>query len=290
MRGPRTSRMNPLEEACGTVNVSESTDVRNVRTETESRAEARAWPLRDRSQWAVVVVLPFVLAVVTMVTEDLRDSVKDLFSSPPALAVTAPEGLDGCVNEYYPMSEEQLRRADRRSYTGAEGPPPGVLMVRRAGEDRDDPVLGVTLQGPSAAAIVVTGVEAEIMSNRPMPTMGTVREPNGCGGLMPKRVFDLHLRTQGSTVRPARGAADFPFKVAGADPEYLEFHVHTDMPRDLRFRLRVRWVTEGEARESVLDGDGKGFRIMGPHRLPMYTFDEQGRDFREWDEAGRPAP
>ncbi|MDN3022634.1 hypothetical protein [Streptomyces sp. S.PB5] len=263
--------------------MSEMTEVR-ASAETPAPERPSKWRmLRDRGQWSVVVVLPLTLAVATMAVEDLRDAVKGLFATPvsapapapapepPGLAVTAVGELGGCSNTYYPMSREVLRRADRRSLSGAEPLPPGVAVVRRAGDTiQEDPVLGVTLQAPSATAIVVTGVTAELMSSRPLPTSGTLREPFGCGAAMAQRAFDVRLDGRGSTVRAAEGSADFPFKVAGADPEYLEFQVRTELPREVRFRLRVSWVTQGEARESVLDDGGKGYRLMGPNRLPSF--------------------
>ncbi|MFG2173754.1 hypothetical protein ACGFMO_20690 [Streptomyces niveus] len=63
---------------------------------------------------------------------------------------------------------------------------------------------------------------------------------------------------------------DFPLKVSDSDPEELVLLLAPG-ERDIRFSVAVKWVADGESGSTVLDNDGRGYRVMGKPDLPTYA-------------------
>ncbi|MFD5748164.1 hypothetical protein [Streptomyces sp. NPDC127033] len=149
--------------------------------------------------------------------------------------------------------------------------------VRVSDTSGDPAELSLTLQAKTSQAVVVTGVEIKVVSDRAVPSSGLVVYGE-CGGGMTPRPFDVNLARTPVPVRPvapAKGdeAVDFPFKVVDSDPEQLTLQLRPG-ERDIRFTVEVEWVADGEHGSKVLDNDGQGFRVMGTGGLPTYGYGE----------------
>lgn len=149
--------------------------------------------------------------------------------------------------------------------------------------DNDPVPLPITLQSDSSTAIVVTGVKIKILTKTPPPIKGTVILPDGCGGLMSPRSFNVNLDDLQPEAQPAPGKdsatapADFPMKVSADDPEQVVLNVAT-VRHHVRFAVIVEWVSGGEAGSKTLDNDGQGYELTGPgdlRQLPVTQLPEQ---------------
>jgi hypothetical protein len=168
-------------------------------------------------------------------------------------------------------------------YLGAElqkdsGTATGIPITTKPYEPAELPI---TLQAKTDEAIVVTGVEVNVLSSKPLPTKGGVANPDGCGGVMNARAFDVRLTQTPvpvvATVESGSGskAKDFPFTVSASDPEQLSLRLNPGN-RDIQFSVKVEWVADGQYGSVTLDGDddrdptthGHGYRVMGRGNLP----------------------
>ncbi|MCQ4211522.1 hypothetical protein [Streptomyces longispororuber] len=185
------------------------------------------------------------------------------WSDPPGLTV---HSTIGSCPVYTDKSLSQLRK-DSSNDKLAQATP-----VTSPG---DDPAtLALTLQARTSEAIVVTGVTIHRVSAGPVPRKGSVIEME-CGGALSPRVFNVDLmRPQIRLVPVAKGAGkavDFPFTVSAGDPEELDLQMFPG-GHDVRFSVEVHWISEGEEHsETVMDGT-QAFRVIGPGRLPTYSF------------------
>ncbi|WP_329420371.1 hypothetical protein [Streptomyces sp. NBC_01268] len=220
-------------------------------------------PLRNRTTWVTVVVLPLVGALVLWLAQGGLSWVAEKISGPAGLTVF-DGGIGGCVPRYVDASLEDLKREPDAADKG--------VPVHGA---RSEPVeLPLTLQAKTSQAVVVTGVRITLLSAKAVPRTGVVVEPDGCGALMTPRAFDVALTVTPTPVaEPVPGkngaVADFPFKVSDSDPEVLTLRFDPGS-QDVRFTVEVEWVADGEYGSKVLDNRGLGYRVMARGGLPLH--------------------
>lgn len=180
-------------------------------------------------------------------------------------------GVGGCVPSYLGGSLGEVRKKERET--------PETDVVRRQGvpvhDGKGEPALiSLTLQAKTSQAVVVTGLRMKILSTEPLPESGLMVRPDGCGGPMAPRQFQVGLAKSPVSVDPVAPdggeLVDFPLKVSDSDPEELELLLDPGN-RDIRFTVAVEWVADGEDGSTVLDNDGKGYRVLGKPDLPTYA-------------------
>ncbi|MEU5060179.1 MULTISPECIES: hypothetical protein [unclassified Streptomyces] len=133
----------------------------------------------------------------------------------------------------------------------------------------------ITLQAKTEQSIVITGVQVKVLSSKAIPRRGLILEPDGCGALVWPRTFTVNLIGAPITTKPVKpdtgkAPVDFPFKVSTKDPEQVTLQLAPG-DRDIRFTVKVEWVTDGEPGSKLLDNGGKGYRVMGRGNLPTYS-------------------
>ncbi|NGO73874.1 hypothetical protein G5C65_37280 [Streptomyces sp. SB3404] len=140
--------------------------------------------------------------------------------------------------------------------------------------------LPITLQAKTGAAIVVNGIDIEVLDSSPPPQQGTIVMPDGCGSVMTPRSFDVNLDAERPSAKPsakgsqaAKKPANFPLKVSAGDPEQLVLLLSA-YKHDVRFAVTVKWISEGETGSVTLDNGGPGYRVTGPGRLPRVPVTE----------------
>ncbi|MEV6175358.1 hypothetical protein AB0L99_45155 [Streptomyces sp. NPDC051954] len=184
-------------------------------------------------------------------------------TGPPGVTVYA-ESLDACVPMYFDASLEDVR-----------GNPDAALQRGVPVHDGEHlPVeLPLTLQAKTSQAVVITGVKVKVLSNTALPASGVIVNPDGCGGGMTPRVFDVDLTATPVPVQPVASGdgetVDFPLKVSDSDPEQLSLQLDPG-DHDVRFTVQVEWVADGEYGSEVLDNNGLGYRVMGNGDIPAY--------------------
>ncbi|MGW1608333.1 hypothetical protein ACWCQZ_02790 [Streptomyces sp. NPDC002285] len=177
--------------------------------------------------------------------------------------------------------------------------PPGDLAA--TGVIARGNVLVVTVQSPSAAAVVLTGARVEVVARR-SPIAGTFEPPaEGCGSFS-YRSFVLDLDKPNPLLAPARetdvtgeeGGAEpagqgqgqgqdhsvtFPFKVSEGDPEQFWIRVDT-RTCDCDWVLHLDWIDGGERREATVSDHGEPFRTTSVADSPSYSYDSERRQWR----------
>ncbi|MEU6510548.1 hypothetical protein [Streptomyces sp. NPDC046942] len=148
----------------------------------------------------------------------------------------------------------------------------GVPVLAKGADYVEMPI---TLQAATDQAIVVTGMSLNVTSSQAVPTRGSLIKPEGCGGGVDERLYEVTTPSVPTSVQPrivgtgAKGVG-FPYKVTSGDPEQLTVRLDP-VDRDIRFTVTVTWVSDGEINTSTLDNNGRGYRVMGAGNLPQYT-------------------
>ncbi|MFH8569281.1 hypothetical protein [Streptomyces sp. NPDC017993] len=218
--------------------------------------------MRDRTHWVTLVLLPLVGAVGFWAVQGLWDWAWRSISGPPGLTAFASRAVGGEHLYLDPMeAADPATKCKRGVPVAAPGKPAS---------------LPITLQAKTDEAIMVIGVEVNVVSSKPPPTDGRVAEPMGCPAALKGRAFDVDLtRIPSPVVAPAgkagsHQATDLPFTVTAEDPEQLNLRLRPGS-RDVRFTVKVEWVADGKYGSVTLngdedrDGDGEpGYRVMGP--------------------------
>ncbi|MEU4886350.1 MULTISPECIES: hypothetical protein [Streptomyces] len=213
-----------------------------------------------------ITVLPLVGALSLWSIQGGWGWILEKISDPPGLEVYS-KGPMGCVPEYVDSSLSDLKRDPE----GASGVP-----VSAAGSEPVE--MPITLQAKTSQAIVVSGLEVRVLSRVEVPVNGSIIEPDGCGGLMSERRFDVNLKSLPASIEPhvdrRKGGSgddvvDFPFKITSNDPEQVLLLLDP-IDEDIRFSVKVEWVSGGEYGSVTLDNDGRGYRVIGPGNLPSY--------------------
>lgn len=227
-------------------------------------------PLRSRYNVATLVILPAVCALAIWIVQGGWTWIWSEIKGPSGVTVHS-SGVGGCVPSYLDSSLEEAKAKERET--------PETDLVRDQGVpvyvgEKPPADMVLTLQAKTSQAVVVTGLRIKILSSKPLPEAGVMISPDGCGGPMIPRKFVIGLTKSPVSVDPVAPDSgelvDFPLKVADSDPEELELHLAPG-DRDVRFTVAVEWVADGEGGSTVLDNDGKGYRVMGKPDLPVYA-------------------
>lgn len=217
--------------------------------------------LRDRTHWVTLVLLPLIGAVGSWAIQGLWEWAWSAIS-PPGLTAFASRPVGG---EHLYLDPEAA--TDPAATVCERGVP-----VAAAGKPASIPI---TLQAKTDEAIMVIGVEVNVVSSKPPPTDGAVTEPKGCPAALKGRAFDVDLTRSPSPVVPAASktgghqATDLPFTVTADDPQQLNLRLSPGS-KDVRFTVKIGWVADGKYDSVTLsDGDvqrdveGDGYRVMG---------------------------
>lgn len=219
---------------------------------------------------ATLVVLPTICALAIWMVQGGWTWLWSEIKGPSGVTVYSP-GVGGCAPSYLDASLDEARKKEQEA--------PETNLVHDQGVpvydgEWEPPTITLTLQAKTSQAVVVTGVQFKILSSKPLPASGLLVSPEGCGGGMTPRRFEVGLTKSPVSIDPVAPDSgelvDFPLKVADSDPEGLELLLAPGN-RDIRFTVAVEWVADGESGSTVLDNDGKGYRLMGKPDLPTYA-------------------
>jgi hypothetical protein len=165
-----------------------------------------------------------------------------------------------------PPADVPVPSADRDTADG------GFQWAREVGAVVGDTELTVTLQGTSANAVVLEGLDVLVVARRPaITTQSLYYLSRGCGGVTPPRSFVVDLDKSIPKVTPVAGRDDadnvippvsFPLKVANNDPEILSLGA-SPKQCDCTWYLKIRWISEGKPGTTAIDDGGQPFHTAG---------------------------
>jgi hypothetical protein len=136
----------------------------------------------------------------------------------------------------------------------------------------------LTLQGRSAAAVILRRLRVIIVDRRP-PLKGNVYSVGECGAALAPRYFSINLDTVTPSVRPVSGgnaatretfaAATFPYQISESDPEV--FYI-TARPKhcNCTWYLELEWSSGSRGGNLRIDDLGRPFHTTSETGLPSY--------------------
>lgn len=126
----------------------------------------------------------------------------------------------------------------------------------------------LTLQGASANAVILQGIDVVVVKRGPRLKPDAVYQvESGCGAGLSPRYFSVDLDGSKPALIAQPGsdeagntipAVTFPFTVSNADPEMF---IVSALPKtcDCTWYLRLRWLSEGKSGTTVIDNGGQPF-------------------------------
>ncbi len=225
---------------------------------------ATVWWKRPVFRWTASTATAIFIGIIPVVIEHKTwlgvDSNAARSGSPiaaqpsvPAVPVTA-------------ASEVQGGSCDKPS--GWVVPDPGPHNVAHNGSTRpanamvsSGSPLGVTIQGTVDRAVVLLGMDVEVITRKPAQH-GAMLPPNCASDLKP-RFFTVDLDAQRPTLTAdAKGSAGptigFPYKVTTDDPEQWYIEAATD--QEVQWHLKLRWSSGAQQGVIVIDDNGRPFQ------------------------------
>jgi hypothetical protein len=133
-------------------------------------------------------------------------------------------------------------------------------VERNDGIDAFTTAVEITVEGRSAAAVILSGLTVTVAS-RDAPPTGTLLEAEGAGGIG-VRYFTVDLDQpmptpelgEANEPRPGERPLDFPYKVSLSDPEVFVLFANTQRC-DCRWTAELRWRSGGkEGTTTIRDG------------------------------------
>ncbi|MDI1462953.1 hypothetical protein QEZ54_18405 [Catellatospora sp. KI3] len=151
--------------------------------------------------------------------------------------------------------------------------------------------LDVTVQTDSAESVILEALRVRVLHRgQSSPADGfVVTMPCGdCGGSVITRPFQVRLDDAEPVLRPLQNSRNFPYEVSLTDVEVFTLDLR-DNACDCTFDLVLEWVAKGRHGETVLDNEGRHFRMVGPAGLAHYalSLSEQG-ELRLPEAPGKP--
>jgi hypothetical protein len=134
----------------------------------------------------------------------------------------------------------------------------------------------LSVQGRNETAVVLTNIQARVVSRRPAPTGTVLDDPCGDVGAFRSMSVDLdgeppRVSTDFDRVildlnreyipRAERRPIRFPYEVRASDPETFWIYASTD-DCDCEWVVVLSWQSGGESGEEVIDADGAPFRTV----------------------------
>ncbi|MFF5338631.1 helix-turn-helix domain-containing protein [Streptomyces sp. NPDC013181] len=163
-------------------------------------------------------------------------------------------------------------------------PPPQPTSTRgwaRAlgGVDGGAMKLELTVQGPSAQAVVLTGLHVRVLSRRAPVRQAAYSMGDGCGSGIEPQSFEADLDDSRPVLKPVAGkqgdevvpAKDFPFRVSSSDVEVFDLDVHVE-GHDVSWYLELEWSSGGRTGTVRVDEGGKPFRTSSIAGRPEYYY------------------
>ncbi|MCG7526244.1 helix-turn-helix domain-containing protein [Streptomyces sp. OfavH-34-F] len=163
-------------------------------------------------------------------------------------------------------------------------PPPQPTSTRgwaRAlgGVDGGAMKLELTVQGPSAQVVVLTGLHVRVLSRRAPVRQAAYSMGDGCGSGIEPQSFEADLDDSRPVLKPVAGkqgdevvpAKDFPFRVSSSDVEVFDLDVHVE-GHDVSWYLELEWSSGGRTGTVRVDEGGKPFRTSSIAGRPEYYY------------------
>ncbi|MGI5447522.1 hypothetical protein ACQEVM_17405 [Streptomyces sp. CA-243310] len=200
-------------------------------------------PLRDRTHWATLVVLPLLGAMAFGALQGVWGWAWDQISGPPGLTAYT-SGPTLCAPTTLPL----VLQAKTDQAIVVTGIKVTVLPDETLPKDGDGP-------SPEKCESATHGPVFDVDIAQKVPSVAP-----SAGNAEPDRT-------------------DFPFTVSAGHPQQLTLRMNPGK-RDARFSLKVEWVADGKYGSATLDnGDGRdpghGYRVTGckgpqcPDAAPM---------------------
>jgi hypothetical protein len=141
---------------------------------------------------------------------------------------------------------------------------------RRGAVDADETLANAYLQARSGAAVIIDGIEIDVVRRR-LPVEGTSAHCPAGGAVGNPRLIDVDLDADPPEVLYAEAGDDYParrglnFTLTDSETETFQFRAHT-RKCDCEWRARVQMVVDGKRTEVPLDEDGRPFRTSSSRR------------------------
>lgn len=138
-------------------------------------------------------------------------------------------------------------------------------VTRNGGIDAFTTAVEITVEGRSAAAVILSGLTVEVVSRHSPPT-GTLLQAEGAGGIG-VRYFTVDLDQprptpllgEANEPRPGERPLNFPYKVSLSDPEVFVLFAKTQRC-DCQWTARLRWRSGGKEGTTTIREGGRPFR------------------------------
>jgi hypothetical protein len=151
-----------------------------------------------------------------------------------------------------------------------------LVSAKRAGKLSELPHVGeaaieVAVQSTTANAVLLQRVQVRVRERKDNPKGLAVTFKCECGAGGDLRRFHTDLDDQNPTVRPDRDDDSDDFYYVRPDSPEIFLLTVTDRKCDCLFDLELEWLTDGREGRTVLDNNGRHFRMIGSSGLTPYT-------------------
>ena len=148
------------------------------------------------------------------------------------------------------------------------------------GVDGGNTLVELAIIGKSGRAVVLQELKVEVLS-RNNPLQGTEVHAV-CGDALQARYMTVNLDKKPPVIEAAadyRYLSDpsipeepirFPYTTSESDPEVFYVIALTDQC-DCTWRIKLRWIADGDSGEKVIDNNGQPFRTTATINAPSYT-------------------
>ncbi|MEU2251010.1 helix-turn-helix transcriptional regulator [Streptomyces sp. NPDC019224] len=192
---------------------------------------------------------------------------------PPTVTISSYNWEEPC-GQYYLLGQDPA--------TVPPPPPPtGTRGWARAlgGVDGGSMKLELTVQGTSSQAVVLTGLQVKVLSQRAPVQQPAFSMGDGCGSGIEPQSFDVDLDDSRPTLTPVAGkqgdevvpAKNFPFRVSSSDVEVFDLDAHVE-GHDVSWYLELEWSSGGRKGTLRVDDGGKPFRTSSIAGRPEYYY------------------
>ncbi|MFG2173753.1 hypothetical protein ACGFMO_20685 [Streptomyces niveus] len=130
-----------------------------------------------------MVILPAVCALAIWIVQGGWSWLWSEVKGPSGVTVHS-EGVWGCMPGYLDASLDEVKKKQQKTPETDLVQEQGVPAYDGKGEPAD---LSLTLQAKTSQAVVVTGLQIKVLSNKPLPESGVMVGVEGCGGGMTPR-------------------------------------------------------------------------------------------------------
>lgn len=247
------------------------------------KSKATGW---GRKVWAGLVAVAVVLGGVGGFLawalprgDDSRDPVPPTPSAGDAKPITIDVSRWGGPSYFLNKSPAEVTPPPTDAFASRD-----EWLQENGGVDAGQTYVNIVVQGSSQLAVVLTGLDVEVLRRRP-PPRGIWIGPSGSSGL-DRRLFTINLdaprpaaRFVDNPVTPrSEPSIDFPYSVSDTDPEVFVL-IASSRRCDCLWRARLRWSSGGRSGAIRIDENGKPFRTVSTRQAVDYGV-RNGRIYR----------